>query len=184
MTQKPYEMIKDLVTGKEVPNVGPEENRQAVEKHLLDNLGYFPEDILVAVPFSYEVEGQEISSELDLLVRLQDAPAMVIRCVAGSVESYGREVLAAARIAFSAPIPVAVATDGKEATAFDVLAGKPLGKGMESIPGRETLIGYAREEPLPALSPEQRRREMLIHRTYDSDNVNAARRMKGDGGGR
>jgi hypothetical protein len=30
--QKPYEMIKDYITGNEIPNIGAEENRQTVEK--------------------------------------------------------------------------------------------------------------------------------------------------------
>ncbi|MEW5734916.1 MAG: type I restriction enzyme HsdR N-terminal domain-containing protein [Thermodesulfobacteriota bacterium] len=178
MTQKPYETVKDLVTGREVPNVGPEENRQAVEKFLLSEKGYFPEDILVSVPFSYELEGRTLSSEMDLLVRVQDAPAMVIRCVAGSVFSYEREALAAARIAMKTPIPVAVATDGREASVLDTSTGKSMGKGMEAIPGRETLISFAREEPLPGLSPDKLQREKLIYRTYDSDTVNASRRME------
>lgn len=177
MTQKPYEMLKDLATGAEVPNVGAEENRQAVERYLLEEKGFFPEDIRVSVPFSYEVEGEKLSSELDLLVMIQDAPSMVLRCVAGSVGSFEREALSAARIALATPVPVAVATDGKDASVMETFSGKGLGKGMDAIPGRESLLGYAREEPFPALSPERMRKERLIFRTYDKDRVNAARKM-------
>ena len=46
---KPFTMIRDFVTGREVPNVGAEENRQAVEKFLVEQKGYQKEDIKVDV---------------------------------------------------------------------------------------------------------------------------------------
>jgi hypothetical protein len=36
---KPYENIIDFVTGKAIPNVGAEENRQAVERLLVEEKG-------------------------------------------------------------------------------------------------------------------------------------------------
>jgi hypothetical protein len=38
-TIKPYTLITDYVTGKEVPNIGAEENRQAVERFLVEKGG-------------------------------------------------------------------------------------------------------------------------------------------------
>ena len=37
---KPYSMITDFVTDNQVPNVGAEENRQVVEKLLVEQKGY------------------------------------------------------------------------------------------------------------------------------------------------
>ena len=42
---KPYDMLTDFVTGKEVPNIGAEENRQQVEHFLLETKGYSKENI-------------------------------------------------------------------------------------------------------------------------------------------
>ena len=41
-TLKPYTMITDFVTGKDVPNIGAEENRQVVERFLIEQkvVGY------------------------------------------------------------------------------------------------------------------------------------------------
>ena len=55
---KPYTMIADFVTGREVPNVGAEENRQAVEKLLVAEKGYLKEDIKVDVDIAITVAGQ------------------------------------------------------------------------------------------------------------------------------
>ena len=38
-TLKPYSMITDFVTGKKIPNVGAEENRQMVEQFLVNKKG-------------------------------------------------------------------------------------------------------------------------------------------------
>ena len=48
-TLKPYKLITDYITGKEVPNIGAEENRQALERFLVEEKGYFKEDIEVDV---------------------------------------------------------------------------------------------------------------------------------------
>ena len=38
-TLKPYTMITDFITGREIPNIGAEENRQAVARYLVDEKG-------------------------------------------------------------------------------------------------------------------------------------------------
>ena len=38
-TLKPYTMITDFVTGLEIPNIGAEENRQAVAQYLVNEKG-------------------------------------------------------------------------------------------------------------------------------------------------
>ena len=48
-TLKPYTMITDFVTGREIPNVGAEENRQAVAQYLVNEKGYSKDDIAVDV---------------------------------------------------------------------------------------------------------------------------------------
>ena len=48
-TLKPYSLITDFVTGKEIPNVGAEENRQMVERFLVAEKGFSKADIEVDV---------------------------------------------------------------------------------------------------------------------------------------
>ena len=65
---KPYTMITDFATGREVPNVGAEENRQAVEKLLVESKGYLKEEIQVDVDMAITVAGEPYHSQVDLVV--------------------------------------------------------------------------------------------------------------------
>ena len=51
-TLKPYSVITDFITGKEIPNVGAEENRQAVEHFLVEEKGYLKAEIEIDVEIS------------------------------------------------------------------------------------------------------------------------------------
>ena len=79
-------MITDFVTGKEIPNIGAEENRQMVEKFLVDEKGYLKEDIAVDVDLELTVAGEPYHSQIDLVVSLDDGLGpvhfMAIKCAA------------------------------------------------------------------------------------------------------
>ena len=107
---KPYTMIADFVTGREVPNVGAEENRQAVEKLLVAEKGYLKEDIKVDVDIAITVAGKPYRSQVDLVVSADGGKTlfMVIKCAAGSLGSREREIVAAARLLDAYQIPWAV----------------------------------------------------------------------------
>ena len=45
-TIKPYTLTTDYVTGKEIPNIGAEQNRQAVERFLVEKKGFSKQDII------------------------------------------------------------------------------------------------------------------------------------------
>ena len=96
---KPYTMLTDYVTGREVPNVGAEQNRQAVEKFLVEQKGYQKQDIEVDTDFSLTIADEPYHSQMDLVVSVDSGSRfMVIKCVAGSLGSREREVIAAARL--------------------------------------------------------------------------------------
>ena len=46
-TLKPYTMITDFVTGKDLPNIGAEENRQVIERFLIEQKGYLKDDVQI-----------------------------------------------------------------------------------------------------------------------------------------
>ena len=176
---KPYTMITDFVTGREVPNVGAEENRQAVEKYLIDKKGYLKEDINVDVDMVITVAGEPYRSQVDLVVSPDGgkAPFMVIKCAAGSLGSREREIVAAARLLGAYQIPCAVVSDGKTASVLDTVNGKKIGDGIDAIPAKgEALTQLESFTPL-AFPKERREREKLIFRTYDIENVNVQRKV-------
>ncbi len=178
-TLKPYTMITDFVTGREIPNVGAEENRQAVEKFLVSKKGYLKKDIQVDANLNITVAGEPYRSQVDLVVSPDGGRTrfMVINCVAGSLGSREREIVAAARLLEAYQIPRAVVSDGKTAVVLDTVAGKKIGDGLDAIPARQQAVDELKSLTLTPFPAERREREKLIFRTYDLENVNVQRNI-------
>jgi hypothetical protein len=173
-------MLKDFITGRDVPNVGAEENRQALERHLVERKGYAREDIEVEVPIEMDIAGERYRSVVDLVARAGGRRMIAFRCAAGSIGSYEREILAAARLLEEdGQIPWAVASDGRDAVVLDTLSGRRLGAGLEAIPGRSELEARLPSLEFKALPQDRRLREQLIFRTYDREAVHRAGRRAG-----
>lgn len=176
-TQKPVTMIKDFVSGHPVPDVGAEENRQAVEKLLVVQKGYLKSDIEVDAPMVLSIAGESYTSALDLLVRVNGRPFMAMKCAAGSLGSRQREIVAAARLFDTHQIPLAVVSDGEQAIVFDTASGTKIGETPEAIPTREVAQKFL-ESFTPIIFPEDKiEREKLIFRTYDLENINVRRKV-------
>ena len=173
----PLETLVDFVTGREVPDIGTESHRQNVERFLVIHRGYDKSDIAVdadiAVPFPEEV----YRSQLDLVVSVDGRSFMVIKCVAGALESWQREVLSAARIYPSGPIPYAAETDGQTAVVYDSRTGKKIGEGLAAIPDiRAARAAVSAAAPIDI--PEKRlEKERIIFRSYDRMNIHVQRRV-------
>ena len=178
-TLKPYKMITDFITGRKIPNIGAEENRQAVAQYLVNEKGYSKDDIEVDVDIELIVAGDPYRSQVDLAVRVSGSKLriMAIKCAAGSLGSREREILAAARLLDKHPIPYAVVSDGKTALLLDTVSGKKIGEGMDAIPSKEAGISMLKSYRPVCLSDERLVRERLIFRTYDSQNVNVQRNI-------
>jgi hypothetical protein len=176
-TENDHDTMVDYITGKTVPNVGTEEIRQRVEKFLVEERGYSKEAIAVDADIAVEIDGEKYTSQLDLVVSAEGSAFMVVKCAAGSLESREREVVSAARIFASHPLPRAVVTDSQTAVVYDVISGKKISQGLEAIPSfsqaLELLSGY---QP-PNFSDIKKKKEKIIYRSYDSMNVNTQRNV-------
>ena len=176
--QKPFEMIKDYITGKEIPNVGAEENRQKIERFLVNNKKYQPSDFKLNADIDLQIGFDRYQSQIDILLHINEQSVMVIKCAAGSLGSREREAISAARLLESNQIPISVVSDGQTALVRDVLTGKKIGEGLNAIPSRDEAIKLL-EQYTPEPIPEDRiEREKLIFRTYDSMNVNVNRNVE------
>ena len=169
-----HRVITDFVTGKSVLDIGPEANRQAVEKYLVNEKGYARSDIIVDMAISLEISGKPYRTKLDLAVFVDNMFLMVIKCAAGSLDSREREVVYAARVAAEKPVPVAVASDGQTALVFDAIARKRIGEGLEAIPSPERGRRIIAETKAVSMPPQRREKEKIIFRSYDIMNVNTA----------
>ena len=176
---KPYTMVTDFITGREVPNVGAEENRQAVEALLVKEKGYLIEEIKVDVDIAITVAGEPYLSQVDLVVSTDGGKTrfMVIKCAAGSLGSREREIVAAARLLDEYQIPCAVVSDGRTASVLDTVTGKKIGDGLDAIPTKGEALVQLKSYTSLAFPEERREREKLIFRTYDSENVNVQRNI-------
>ena len=176
---KPYKMIVDYVTGKEVPEVGSEANRQAMARILVEEKGFAKEDIEIDVEIAFEVAGEPYRSQVDLVVQIgpDRTRYMAIKCAAGSIGSCEREIVAAARLLESYQIPIAVATDAESAIVLDTISGKKIGEGIDSIPDKNQALEDLEKRTLQPYPSERMERERLIFRTYNCEYVNVARNL-------
>ena len=179
MSLKPYSTLTDYITGKEVPNVGAEENRQHLERFLVEERGYTRKDIAVDVDIEMTIDNAVYRSQVDLVVSCDGGQTaiMVVKCCAGSPASREREAISAARLLMDYQIPLAVVSDAQMAIVMDTVSGKKIGDGLDEIPSKDEARNKMQSwEPQP-LSPQRREKELLIFRTYDIDNVNVRRKL-------
>ena len=169
------ELITDYITGQQIPNVGAEGNRQAVERYLVGEKGFKKQDIQVSVPIRLQIRDQTYRSHVDLVAVLDGRKLMVVKCAPGSLGSREREIVSAARLLDVYQIPLALVSDGKAAILLDAVTGRKIGEGMAAIPSRKELLYQFKEVSLEPLAGERREREKLIYRSYDSMNVNVIR---------
>jgi hypothetical protein len=163
-----------------VPNIGAEENRQELERFLVEKKGFSKQDISVDVDFEMTVGGEAYKSQIDLIVSLDGGatPIMAIKCAAGSLGSREREILSAARLFDpNRQIPICVVSDGRTAVVLDTLTGKKLGQGMEVVPSKKEAVERLKTIEFVQFPEERREREALIFRTYDKENVNVQRNL-------
>ena len=168
-------LIKDYVTGKEVPNIGAEENRQAVEKYLVETKGFAREELEIDAPLELDIQGETYHASVDIVVRIDNRRLMAIKCAAGSIGSREKEILSAAKLLEDYQVPLSVVSDGRNACIIDTVSGKSLGDGLAAIPSREEIAGRFKEKDFQPVPPERLEQVKLVFRSYDSMNVNISR---------
>ena len=174
---KPVNVIIDFITGKKIPDIGPEANRQRVERVLVKQKGYTKADIEVDAPLEVEIAGKQYRSSVDLVVSVDGKRLMAVKCAAGSLGSREREIIAASRLLDKYQIPFSVASDGKTAIVLDTVSGKKLGEGLNAIPAKQEIKKSSPATRLEPLPEKRFEKEKLIFRSYDSMNVNVRRNI-------
>jgi hypothetical protein len=171
MTMMDY-IISDYITGKAVRNVGPEAVRQEFERFLVDEKGYDGKDIRVDEPLVVQFQGEDYPSSIDLIVCCHGKAFMAVTCVAGSIGSYEREILAGARLVYDYQIPMAVSTDARDAVILDTITGKNAGKGLDAIPSKTEALERIKTMEFIPLDENRKEREMIIYRSFNLEKIN------------
>lgn len=164
--------IRDYITGKEIDNVGPEASRQIFEKFLVETKGYSKGEIRVDEPLIVQFQSQDYHSSIDLIVWCHLRPFMAVTCVAGSIGSYEREILAGARLVYEFQIPFAVSTDARDAVIMETSSGKTIGQGLDAVPDQKTAEKMLASIQDTAFNPEKKEREMIIYRSFNLEKIN------------
>ncbi len=166
-------IITDYITGKPVRNMGPEASRQLFEKFLVKKKGYTKKDIQVGREIIVQFKGEDYVSTIDLIVMCKEKSFMAITCVAGSIGSYEREILAGARLMVpDYQIPLAVSTDGRDAVLMETLSGKTIGQGLDAIPSKKRAFNLIKTMAFKPFDKNRREREMIIYRSFNLEKVN------------
>jgi len=167
-----FEPIRDFITGQEIDNAGSEVSRQIFEKFLVETKGFRKQEIRVDEPLVVQFKGQDYVSSIDLIVSCGTRPFMAVTCVAGSIGSYEREILAGARLVHEFQIPFAVSTDGRNAVIMDTISGKTIGHGLDAIPSRQEAQSRMASIRQTVYDPEKRKLEMIIYRSFNMEKIN------------
>ncbi|MEA1968849.1 MAG: type I restriction enzyme HsdR N-terminal domain-containing protein [Thermodesulfobacteriota bacterium] len=167
--------VTDYITGQTLPDSGPEANRQLFEKILVDEKGYLKEDIKINEKIAVTFKGEEYVSSLDLVVFCNEKAFMAIKCVAGSLGSYEREILAGARLIYDYQIPFSISTNGKNALVRNAVTGKTYEKGhkgLDAVPSKKDAEKILDSIIFQKFPREKKEREMIIFRSYNIEKIN------------
>ncbi len=165
-------IITDYITGKPVRNIGSEASRQIFEKFLVNEKGYEKQDIKVDEKLIVQFKGEDYISAIDLIVKCKGKALMAITCVAGSIGSYEREILAGARLVYDYQIPLAVSTDARDASVMNTLSGKKMGQGLDAIPSKKEAFKMIETMEYKPFDKNRKEREMIIYRSFNLEKVN------------
>ncbi len=139
-----------------------------IEYLLLEKKGYRKDDVLKGAAFEVKLGEETVWSSVDFVVSTDGRKAMIIKCAAGSLDSRQRQAVAAARVIFTPPVPIAVVADPGTAMVLDVTTGKVLGEGFGAIPGRDQMLRMLSGIEGKPLSPERIEKEKRILLAFDA----------------
>jgi len=163
-----YGTLADYVTGEEVVDTDDERVRQSLAHLLIDEKGYQRGDLAIKKRIETLFAGQFVISLIDFVLSVGGRSFMVIRFGPGSIVTRERPAIAAARVLLpDYQIPLALITNGREATMLDALSGKAVGCGFAAIPDRLSAPAVAASLQFQPLAANRREKELRILNAYD-----------------
>lgn len=160
------EKIIDYATGREIEDCDDEIIRQRTERFLVEQKGYYPEEISVDSAFDMFVDGVLEKGRVELLITLKDRPFMTLKCRRGSLVTREREALAASRLIFDEVTPFTVVTNSESAEFLDSVSGKVLAEGLDSIPARDEALKMLDASKFIRFDDSRREKESRIYLAF------------------
>ncbi len=159
----------DYLTGEAIADTHDERYRQALAKLLVEKKGYDKSDILPRRKLIVAAGDKRAQVQIDFIVLINDAVAMIIRYGPGSLVTRHRPAIAASRVLAAYQIPLVVVTNGLDADVIDGKTGRVLSTGLDTIPDREALLAICLTGAGEPISPERAESEQRILYAYDVD---------------
>ncbi len=165
-----YGELTDYLTGKTLADTDDERIRQSLARLLVEERNFCRNDLLSDQKIITSFAGQIVTSLIDIVVRLQKLPLMLLRCAPGSLVSRERAAIAAARLYHPHyQLPLAVVYNGRDAELLDCYTGKVIAAGISSIPDKEQLQQWLTATRLPPQQDDVREREKRILNAFDKE---------------
>ncbi len=165
-----YGKCTDFITGEELVDTDDERFRQKIARFLVEEKGWDKSDIQPRQKIETLFSGTYVTSRIDFLVHLGSDPFMIIRYGPGSIVTRERPAIAAARVLIQGlRIPLAVVTNGTDASVLETAKGGQLGTGLNAIPSKEEATQLIKEYPPGPFPEEKRERELRILNANDKE---------------
>ena len=116
--------------------------------------------------FVLATEEGDLRIPIEVLVYLDERPALLVKCVRGHLSTRERASLALARLLAETPIPFAIVANERDAAVFDTVTGKAVGQGYDAFPGPKEAEQRLRDSSDVRIPSAQRERERRILHTY------------------
>jgi hypothetical protein len=132
----------------------------------LKEVGYNEDSMRRDESYVLDTEEGEIRIPIEIIVYLDERPALLVKCVRGNMSTRERASLSLARLLAEKPIPFAIVANERDAVVFDAITGKATGRGYQAFPGPARAEQRLRDCTDFLISSAQRKREARILETY------------------
>ncbi|MFO7875649.1 MAG: type I restriction enzyme HsdR N-terminal domain-containing protein [Desulfovermiculus sp.] len=156
--------VKDFISGERVEATTYEDIRQDIARFLVEEKKVPKAYIQTKAQAVAMVDGRQYVQHLDLVIG-QDPkdPIMALKFCAGQVETYARQVLAAARLLSQGPARLAVVTDTGKALILQVADGQLLREcPYAELPDWQEMQDLMSSVPAYAVTADKKSKEARL----------------------
>jgi hypothetical protein len=161
--------LKDFITNETLQDTHDERLRQGLAKFLVNQKGFFPEEIRPRWPLTLRAGEKCAVISIDFAISLDSHVCMVVKYGPGSLVTRHRPALAVSRMLVPYQIPIVVVTNGIDAEILDGASGKVVGRGLDAVPDRASLKTLTTDRTFDAIQPERAEKESRIAFAFEVD---------------
>lgn len=132
--------LEDFLTGCGLADTHDERYRQKIARKLVLEKKFDKNNIEANIGIEISAGMKKARIKIDYLIHHQKKIVVLIKYAPGSLVTRRLSTLALSRIIRPYQIPIVVITNGEDAEIMDGDSGKVIASGLESIPGKETII--------------------------------------------